>query len=97
MLIFLIKNLLLRKLLNCLKLTEHYLLQKNIRKFVKNGVLLQHKLIQLLKLKHKKLNKKQLKKVLAQIFDQADADTDGKLTAEEYKAFVSKNYGEPTK
>ena len=34
---------------------------------------------------------------LAQIFDQADADTDGKLTAEEYKAFVSKNYGEPTK
>ena len=32
---------------------------------------------------------------LSQVFDQADADTDGKLTAEEYKAFVSKNYGEP--
>lgn len=32
---------------------------------------------------------------LAQVFDQADADTDGKLTAEEYKAFVSKNYGDP--
>ena len=34
---------------------------------------------------------------LAQVFDQADADADGKLTADEYKAFVSKNYGEPTK
>jgi hypothetical protein len=34
---------------------------------------------------------------LSQVFDQADADTDGKLTPEEYKAFVSKNYGEPTK
>ncbi|NDK38495.1 EF-hand domain-containing protein [Pseudoxanthomonas gei] len=32
---------------------------------------------------------------LSQVFDQADADTNGKLTAEEYKAFVSKNYGEP--
>ncbi|MEO6102335.1 MAG: EF-hand domain-containing protein [Pseudoxanthomonas sp.] len=32
---------------------------------------------------------------LSQVFDQADADTDGKLTAEEYKAFVSKNYGDP--
>lgn len=32
---------------------------------------------------------------LSQVFDQADADTDGKLTADEYKAFVSKNYGEP--
>ena len=32
---------------------------------------------------------------LSQVFGQADADTDGKLTAEEYKAFVSKNYGEP--
>jgi hypothetical protein len=43
-------------------LTEHYLLQKNIKKFVKNGASLRHKLIQLLRLKHKKLNKKQLKK-----------------------------------
>ena len=34
---------------------------------------------------------------LAQIFDKADADVDGKLTADEYKAFVSKNYGEPKK
>ena len=32
---------------------------------------------------------------LSQVFDQADADTDGKLTPEEYKAFVSKNYGDP--
>lgn len=32
---------------------------------------------------------------LSQIFDKADADTDGKLTPDEYKAFVSKNYGEP--
>jgi hypothetical protein len=32
---------------------------------------------------------------LSQIFDQADADTNGALTTEEYKAFVSKNYGEP--
>ncbi|MEO8365701.1 MAG: EF-hand domain-containing protein [Pseudoxanthomonas sp.] len=32
---------------------------------------------------------------LSQVFDEADADTDGKLTAEEYKAFVSKNYGDP--
>ncbi|WAC62928.1 EF-hand domain-containing protein [Pseudoxanthomonas sp. SL93] len=34
---------------------------------------------------------------LSQVFDQADADTDGKLTADEYKAFVSKNYGDPQK
>lgn len=34
---------------------------------------------------------------LSQVFDQADADADGKLTAEEYKAFVSKNYGDPKK
>jgi hypothetical protein len=33
--------------------------------------------------------------VLSQIFEKADADTDGKLTPDEYKAFVSKNYGEP--
>jgi hypothetical protein len=32
---------------------------------------------------------------LSQIFDQADADTNGALTTDEYKAFVSKNYGEP--
>ena len=32
---------------------------------------------------------------LSQVFDQADADADGKLTADEYKAFVSKNYGDP--
>ena len=32
---------------------------------------------------------------LAQIFEQADADTNGALTTEEYKAFVSKHYGEP--
>ena len=32
---------------------------------------------------------------LSQVFEEADADTDGKLTADEYKAFVSKNYGEP--
>lgn len=31
---------------------------------------------------------------LSQVFDQADADADGKLTADEYKAFVSKNYNE---
>lgn len=31
---------------------------------------------------------------LSQVFDQADANTDGSLTADEYKAFVSKNYGE---
>lgn len=29
---------------------------------------------------------------LSQVFDQADGDADGKLTADEYKAFVSKNY-----
>lgn len=34
---------------------------------------------------------------LSQIFDKADADTDGKLTAEEYNTYVSKNYGEPQK
>jgi hypothetical protein len=34
---------------------------------------------------------------LSQIFDKADADTDGKLTADEYNAYVSKNYGEPQK
>lgn len=32
---------------------------------------------------------------LSQVFDQADGNADGKLTAEEYKAFVSKNYGDP--
>lgn len=32
---------------------------------------------------------------LSQIFDQADADTNGALTTDEYKAFVSKHYGEP--
>lgn len=32
---------------------------------------------------------------LSRVFDQADADADGKLTTEEYKAFVSKNYGDP--
>ena len=31
---------------------------------------------------------------LTKIFDQADADADGKLTTDEYKDFVSKNYGE---
>ncbi|KRA46424.1 hypothetical protein [Pseudoxanthomonas sp. Root630] len=31
---------------------------------------------------------------LSQVFDQADANADGALTADEYKAFVSKNYGE---
>jgi len=31
---------------------------------------------------------------LSQVFDQADANADGSLTADEYKAFVSKNYGE---
>jgi len=30
---------------------------------------------------------------LSQIFSQADGDGDGKLTQEEYKAFVVKNYG----
>ena len=30
----------------------------------------------------------------AQRFDQADANADGSLSADEYKAFVSKNYGE---
>jgi hypothetical protein len=30
---------------------------------------------------------------LSQIFSQADGDADGKLTQEEYKAFVVKNYG----
>ncbi|MEJ1098328.1 MULTISPECIES: EF-hand domain-containing protein [unclassified Pseudoxanthomonas] len=34
---------------------------------------------------------------LSQIFDKADADADGKLTADEYNSFVSKNYGEPQK
>ena len=34
---------------------------------------------------------------LAQIFEQADADADGKLTTEEYKAFVAKHYAEPSK
>jgi hypothetical protein len=34
---------------------------------------------------------------LAQIFDKADADADGKLTVEEYNTYVSKNYGEPQK
>ena len=32
---------------------------------------------------------------LSQVFDQADGNADGKLTADEYKAFVSKNYGDP--
>ena len=31
---------------------------------------------------------------LSQVFDQADANADGSLSADEYKAFVSKNYGE---
>ncbi|MEP6908618.1 MAG: EF-hand domain-containing protein, partial [Pseudoxanthomonas sp.] len=31
---------------------------------------------------------------LSQVFDQADGNADGKLTADEYKAFVSKNYGD---
>ena len=31
---------------------------------------------------------------LSQVFDQADANADGSLTADEYKAFVSKNYSE---
>jgi len=30
---------------------------------------------------------------LSQVFDQADADANGKLTAEEYKMFASKNSG----
>lgn len=30
---------------------------------------------------------------LTQIFDQADADTNGELTPDEYKSFISKNYG----
>ncbi|WP_299344445.1 EF-hand domain-containing protein [uncultured Pseudoxanthomonas sp.] len=34
---------------------------------------------------------------LSQVFDQADANTDGSLTADEYKAFVSKNYGDQQK
>ena len=34
---------------------------------------------------------------LAQIFDKADADADGKLTVDEYNTYVSKNYGEPQK
>lgn len=34
---------------------------------------------------------------LSQVFDQADADADGKLTADEYKAFVSKNYSDQQK
>lgn len=34
---------------------------------------------------------------LSQVFDQADANTDGSLTADEYKAFVSKNYGDKQK
>ena len=32
---------------------------------------------------------------LSQVFDQADGNADGKLTADEYKAFVSKNYDDP--
>jgi len=32
---------------------------------------------------------------LSQIFSQADADSDGNLTQDEYKSFVEKNYGEP--
>ena len=32
---------------------------------------------------------------LSQVFDQADTDADGKLTPEEYKGFVNKNYGDP--
>ncbi len=32
---------------------------------------------------------------LSQVFDQADGNADGKLTADEYKAFVSKNYSDP--
>ncbi|MFT3761627.1 MAG: EF-hand domain-containing protein [Pseudoxanthomonas sp.] len=31
---------------------------------------------------------------LSQVFDQADANGDGKLTTDEYKDFVSKNYGD---
>lgn len=34
---------------------------------------------------------------LSQVFDQADANADGSLTADEYKAFVSKNYGDQQK
>ena len=34
---------------------------------------------------------------LSQVFDKADANADGSLTAEEYKAFVEKNYSEPQK
>jgi hypothetical protein len=30
---------------------------------------------------------------LSQVFDQADADADGKLTADEYKAFAAKDAG----
>ncbi|MGY0504962.1 EF-hand domain-containing protein [Luteimonas sp. e5] len=40
------------------------------------------------------LSKEEASKVpsLAEIFDQADADKDGQLTADEYKAFVAENY-----
>lgn len=31
---------------------------------------------------------------LSQIFDQADGDQNGQLTQDEYKSFVSKNYGD---
>jgi hypothetical protein len=34
---------------------------------------------------------------LSQVFDQADANADGSLTPDEYKAFVSKNYGDQQK
>ena len=34
---------------------------------------------------------------LSQVFGQADGNADGSLTKEEYKAFVSKNYGESAK
>lgn len=32
---------------------------------------------------------------LAQVFDDADSDSDGELTPDEYKAFVAKNSGTP--
>ena len=34
---------------------------------------------------------------LSQVFAQADTDGNGSLTKDEYKAFVSKNYGEAPK